>query len=276
LILYTAYFFRDASLRFLMPTFYLYVLAAAWLGQQLSMRKFKYWNKTVFALIALNTIAGLAITILFSLPQKHLHKQLAKITSAIEERIEPDAIVIAPMLVNQYLESFGKWKLAEESYFMGNSPMPEGPPPGSGRGPGPGLDPGIMRSLFSFDEKAKNMERYRNKAGEGLSDALLNDLDRWTANKRSIYWVGDKRAILERIPENDRANVVCEIDMGAPPPGAPGLEPREFRRPNRSRRRGEGPDIGGPLGMPPGMAGEGKAVIVKWERIKAVGTSDRH
>ncbi|MEW6235900.1 MAG: glycosyltransferase family 39 protein [Candidatus Omnitrophota bacterium] len=269
MILYMAYFFPDPSLRFLMPTFYLYAAAAARLGMQYSTRQWKYGKKIVIALMVLNTIAGLAMTILFLLPQKHMHKQLANITSAIEERVEADAIVIAPMIVNQYLESFGKWKLAEESYFTGKSPIPEAPPSGE-QGPGPGLDLEAMHSLFSFDEKAKNMEHYRNESGKGLSEVLLRDLDRWAANKHSIYWIGDKDAILALIPENDRANIVCEIDIGIhPPPGAPRREPREARGADPQRRRDRGPGMVGPLGMLPGMAGGGQAAIVKWERSQS-------
>ena len=252
LLLYTAYFFTDPSQRFLLPTFYLYVVASVWLLSRFYNRNPRFMKKAVVVLVALNTVAGIVMTLFFAGPQKYLNAQLATIVRSVEERVEPDAIIIAPMLVNQHLESMGKWKLADENYFLGKSD--DGPP-------APGLDSEIMQSLFQMDIKAKRMDRYWKSGDKTLSRELLSDLDRWAGGEGSIYWIGEKDAILDRIPEGDRAEVVAEIAVGhiLELPGSPGFEG------DGNERRPGGPQFQRPLGTLPGEDG-GSAVVVKWDR----------
>lgn len=253
-VLYTAYFFMDFSLRFLLPTFYLYVAASMQLFKDWTVRNPIRVKRTLQILWTANTVIGLAATLFFTIPGQHVNRQLAKIVHALDEDIEAGSIVIAPMIIHQYLEALGKWQLAEESFFTGKSLMPPSPEHGNS-GPGHGMPSKEMRALFQFDIHEQKMQRYRNQDGSGLSSTLLRDLDQWRQPDHSIYWIGAKENILPLIPESDHAEIITQISIDSPPPAPPD-------HPNKHRK----PDAGGPMGMLPGMDGKSGIVIVKWKR----------
>ncbi len=271
-LLYTAYFFQDQTLRFLLPTFFLYILATAWALKLISKRYPRAVAVIASLLIIANVAAGAGQSYFISMTQKHSNSQLAKIVHTVESSIEPDSIVIAPMIINQQLDAVGKWRLADESYFIGGfagpgmmpSPPgdgmggpPLGPPPGQGPGQpprGPGMQPDGMEGLFQSELKEKTVERYRSQDGE-LSEDLLNDLDHWAVSGRNIYWLGEKQTILNSIPSQDDPTIVAKLEIEKSDIPSPHSNERLHQPPPSSGGIGGPPPHGesGPFGGPPSL-----------------------
>ncbi len=231
--------------RFLLPTFYLYAIAGVWLLKMISEFHSKGAYAATVVIVALTAVCDLPDSIRSLSRFQYSNGATATMGQAASEYIEPGSIVIAAQSIHQQLDYLGQWRLADESF----------------------LD-------------SRNMRRMRDR-----STAPLKDLDVWRTPDRSIYWIGNKDDIEDRIPEEDQYEVVAEIDLRQPEPendssrhermgrggkgrnqrGGPGMMPggpmsgmvRGGMRPGGMRPGDMGLDNMGPRGMRPGDMGPG-------------------
>jgi len=191
-LLYMSYYWGadPQSMRYLLPTFYIYTIASVWLLSVVST------NRYPSALAA--SIVLLLITIMWGLPQsvrpmQHLKNNnavLAKITDVVEKHVEPGSILIANEGINQHLDFLGSWRLVAP--FILNAqrhPAARALPPGPKMPASHGLR--APHELRNIEARLK----YENLAGEELFTVFSQDLLQWAGANRKIYWLADERQI---------------------------------------------------------------------------------
>ena len=219
-VLYIAYGLPEASLRFLIPTFSMYILAAVW-----GLKLLADWQprvaKALAAAIAVGTMCwGLprTLTSLGRLQQEN--GALAMITRAVVEHAPPGSMVIADPQIQQQLDYVGQWKLVDESLLSGNDPDAKGGPPDRNRGPGgmnppqrgPGGAGGGPRAVHE-QERRQILARYTDRQGLAVSGRMLADLDAWRG-KEKIYWIGDPTLMRQLLPPSDQLQVLATMQIG--------------------------------------------------------------
>ena len=221
-VLYMAYGLPEASLRFLIPTFGVYMLAAVW-----GLKLLGDWQPRVAtalaAAIAVGTVCwGLprSLTSLGRVQQENV--SLAMITRAVVEHAPPGSMVIADPRIQQQLDYLGQWKLVDESLLSGvDSDARGGPPdrkrgPGGGnppqRGPGGAGDGGGPRAIHE-QERRQILARYTDRQGPAVSGRMLEDLDAWRG-KEKVYWVGNRALMQELLPPSDQLQVLATMQLG--------------------------------------------------------------
>jgi len=254
-LLYMSYYWGadPQSMRYLLPTFYIYTIASVWLLSVVCN------NRYPSALAA--SIVLLLITIVWGLPQsvrpmQHLKNDnavLAKITDVVEKHVEPGSIIIANEGINQHLDFLGYWRLVAP--FILNAqrhPVARMLPPGP-KMPAPhGL---------RAPHEIRNVEarlKYENLTGEELLTVFSQDLLQWAGGNRKIYWLANEGQLNDykrQLSENDQLVTVEKIelpdrrldDRDMPIEFRPPMEPREFmERPGPMR--GQMPPPPGPQG----------------------------
>ena len=249
-LLYMAYYFSGpgmagATMRFLLPTFYIYTLAGVWCLKILSE------NHRRGALAA--TVTMLAVTLCWGLPQsvmplRQMHATNAALADAgrtVAEHVQPGAVVIAPSSIAQHLNTLGQWRLADDALFHSRRSGPMRPPfsPEGDGTPRP----------MQVEERRERMARYAD--ADGLSGVLLDDLNAWAQPGRKVYWIGDMTEMADLVPPSDSLKVVAEIVLSRadePLPGPGGFGRR--RRPGGMARGPMGGRFPRPGGPPGGMA----------------------
>lgn len=231
-LVYMAYGWRDKSLRFLIPIFFLYSLAAMWGIKMLA----NWWPRAAWA-IAAGLVAGV---VGWGMPRtvqqwQHLWSEngsLAKITRVMANCVTPGNIVIADPRIQQQLDYAGQWKLVDESLLTGIDSGPGGPPPDMGRrfgedglppdanmglgknrpppdGHGAGRGSGGPRALHEQDRR-QILWRYSDRQGPELSGLMLQDLDAWRGGQK-IYWIGNLSVMQQSLPQSDQLREVAKI-----------------------------------------------------------------
>jgi len=100
------------SMRFLLPTFFVYAIAGVWfLRFSTEFQPRKAWNWSVILLLVTATW-GLPLSILALHRIKRDNSMLATATRAIAEHIDPGSVVIADGGLQQHLDFVGSWRLA--------------------------------------------------------------------------------------------------------------------------------------------------------------------
>ena len=270
-VLYMAYALPEASLRFLIPTFSVYIVAAVWGFKLLADRQ----PRLTMALVAA-TIAGTAC---WGLPRSFAdlgrlerdNAALVTVTRAVTEHAPPGSIVIADPRFQQQLDYVGQWKLIDESLLTGNDPDARGGPPDRNGGPDRGNQPrrnapGGPRAVHE-QERQQIMARYTDRAGPAVSGRMLDDLDAWRGTGK-VYWVGDLAQIRRQLPQSDQLRVLATVKVTSPerrPPPGPGPLGTTPPRPpqDRERRDDTGRERPGP--RPDGA----ELVVAEWTRAAA-------
>lgn len=112
--LYMAYYWEpDAqTMRFLLPIFFVYVLAAVWLLERLAERRPAAVRAGATALLAATLLWGGALSLLTTAHLKHQSAVLARITAVVQEQVPPGSVLVAGEAVSQQLDFIGGWRLA--------------------------------------------------------------------------------------------------------------------------------------------------------------------
>ncbi len=254
---YMSYFFFDISLRFLLPTLYLYSIAAVWLLSRWHGR----WPKSV----TIGTAALLVIAVAANVPQTSLqleqvrssNMQLYTMEQVVRHQVEPSSIVIAPEPVDKHLDFIGQWQLADSRYFgdrYNRRMQPPGMEDRRERKPG---ERNLQR-MIPMGDHSKIEERYGSDSSGTLSEVLLNDLKDWAGADKEIYWLGsaDRIAKLSRL--NSEITYQLLKTFKAPEKSEMRLPSPPFRRNqkpgfHRPRRGDQGPGPGRSPGPPGGF-----------------------
>jgi hypothetical protein len=206
LLLYMAYYFAPENmaaptLRFLLPIFYIIVVAGVWI--------FKGAYDTQPQAMRLVVIGVMILTVVWGLPQSFMvlaraqsaNVGLIRITNALREQAEPGAIVIAPQQIQEHLDFLGEWHLVDEAVLSN-----EGVREGEGGVPAVG-----MRQVRA--NRMLQLEPFMDDWGLGASEALLVELNRFESSVSTVYWVGDYEEIFMQVPESDQVQVVARVDL---------------------------------------------------------------
>ena len=273
LVVYMSYFWGPdrQSMRYLLPTFYVYTIAAVWLLRELS----RVHRASALA----GSLVILAITIFWGLPPsvmsiahlRQLNGALSKVTSVVQKSIEPGSILVANEGLNQHLDFVGRWRLVDAGMlrFFG----PERGKPRNLDTPEPGrgaLDERRARiGLVRGPKNIKAAERYGPLRQEELFGAFSRDIWDWAGSARKVYLLAKEQQIREfqrELPLGDELVRLERIELG-------GEHRREAAKPGRSR---PGPPMPDEMGEPASPFGplrildftvDGRPLfVVEWKR----------
>ena len=113
-LLYMSYYWHPDhhSMRFLLPTFFLYAVAAVYLLQIRSATDPTRGRKQTRLLLALTFVWGVPLTVLELRHLKQDNVVLARVERQLRRYVEPGSILIAQSGLQQHLDFVGGWKLA--------------------------------------------------------------------------------------------------------------------------------------------------------------------
>lgn len=247
-LLYFAYYFpaNPKNMRFFLPTFYIYAIAACCsLANEMTndtsrAPKYARW------MLILNLVWGLPFSIAELVPLKRDNGQLARITTELKREVKPGSILIAQRGIQQHLDFVGGWKLAplEGFYRQPRPDRPLGPQmfPGRGRGPDgpPGVEPGQGSGMRP--EAEPGLANARNER----ANAFRNELAAWADGQREIYIVTsaeDSKSLQDRFGDRDTfvEKGVIQLETGGfRRPGPQGFgPPDDFEAGGEGRFRGD-------------------------------------
>lgn len=219
--LYMAYVWPTdpQSMRFLLPTFPIYIILTVWMLKLLTEKNLKIGIVSTILIVILTILAGFPRS---SHSLQHLkikNSVLVKIANVVEENTKPENILIANEGILQNLDFLGKWKLANISLLI---PMPN-----------------IMNPLITdhdmLPKRIRNKQarqRYSKLSKDNMFNAVTEDLWKWSNNSKRIYLLGKEEQILwlhRQLSENDSLITVSRIDI-------PDLGRLEFPRPKNKQK----------------------------------------
>ena len=232
-LLYMAYYWAPmrmagATMRFLVPTFFVYAVAGAWLLSQIARHHGLGAWVSAGVVLALTLAWGLPQSVRFLSRDKHINGALAKITDVLWEHVPPGSIVIAHSSVLQHLDFIGRWRLADEAVLAGR---------GARRRPGrrqqdPDAPSPSQRGKMDADRK-----RYDMSGRISVSKQTRADLKKW-AGEDPVYWLGEPRLIQRLLPWKHKFSEIARIRL-----------PKAKADPRDSRRRRPRPGDDGPPGL---------------------------
>jgi hypothetical protein len=210
-VLYMSFFWGPdpQSMRYLLPTFYIYTMAGVWLVHLLSLN----YRRSALA----GSVVLLVITVWWGLPQsvrsmrtlEHWNGALARVTGELQDNVERGSVLIANEGINQHLDFIGYWRLVNTSLFRPRRPqMPQ-------------LADAGQSSLIAPTREFRNVEarkRYKGLEGKELFDAFAEDVRQWAGKHRKVYWVAKEGQIEryeERLGNGQRFVKIAEIELGA-------------------------------------------------------------
>ncbi len=271
-VLYMSYYWAPdgASMRFLVPTLFVYPIAGVWLLQMLTVKQHRSALAASVVLLLVTIAWGLPTSIQALQRQKHNNASLAHVTRVLTRQVEPGSVLIADRSVQQHLDYVGQWRLADRSVLTRQPGHPIRPPRDSDA-PNPRPP---RQGNTALDRYASLSERER-------FDEFSHDIWQWAGDRGKVYWLGDGEQLArleQQLQSSDVLTTVTTIELpesGATLPDAPG----QFRPPRRpGRRPGAGPAArrpGRPRGRRPGggMPGElsplqngEPLLLVEWTR----------
>jgi hypothetical protein len=243
-ILYCAYYWDndEMSQRFLLPTYYLYAVAAVHLLAALPSRA---------AAAAVATVA-----ILWGAPQarEQLAEQSteraaqARLGTSVSGHVPNGAVLFTERASGQQLAYLHRWRLASVETILAR---PDRPPPGESTRPRP------------VNRQPENAARYRDLFGTERRAAVAADVDTWAGSDDATVWflVTEPMllALTERLSLNGELQEVAHLEL-------PGSASRRERRSERGKqsegagRRGRRPQ------EEPEEAEAGALLLMVWER----------
>jgi hypothetical protein len=288
-LLYMFYYWHadSFSMRFLLPTFFVYVIAAVWWlkihGENCPEQARRWSALTLLVMIAW----GLPLSVFSLYRQRHDNAALAKITRELESSVDPGSIVVADRGILQQLDFVGAWRLAPADFLH------ERPGPGHFRG-----DPVGSPSPSTSEADA-------NEANRAVqASAFRRDVATWAGEQHKVYLIAgsnEVQSFRELLGQTDVGVPLATIDLPPSPdrfgPGFGGPGPPMLNGPP-----GGGPGWGpGPGGLPPPPPGadgpggsraagsphppppahfepppDGKLEIVEWKRSETGLSMGRH
>ena len=273
-LLYMAYYWSadSMSMRFLLPTFAIYTIAAVWLLKLWSEAEPERARKWARIVLAVTLPWGLIYSVVVLNHLKQDNMAIAEVARMVEQRVEPGSVLIAQSGLLQHLDFLGDWRLAPEEAF---DRRPHGRRPMGPRGPGNDRDARPVQEPTA----AECTHQFRRQ------------IARWAGDTRQVYWLttaDQLKTIRDRLePGADEFATIAELKVavrpgrprfgsgrpgpgggffgfGGPPPGAgPGGPPWARGGPPPWA----GPPPGGGFPGPPGHfepPEDGKFVLVRW------------
>jgi 4-amino-4-deoxy-L-arabinose transferase-like glycosyltransferase len=291
-LLYMAYYWGDTgmggtmTLRFLLPTFVCYVVAGVWLLAHITRASSSALKIAAVAVVLVLQFIWGGLAASAGGQQLRYEKQiLARVTDALEERIEHGDVVIASEPLLQHLDFVRHWRLVDPMALR----MAGGPARSM---PGVAEEDSDEPMPMQREKLTARLDKYSTMSRAERAHTLALDVQKW-AGEHKVYFVGseDELARMGRGPLSEGAfKVVERIELPERPqlrlraggpglPGPPGATAdRRGGPPGPAGRDRLGPGDGGPPGgfgpgpgqgpgpMGPGafIQGGSEVVIAEW------------
>ncbi len=248
-LLYMAYYWAPdgASMRFLVPTLFVYPIAAVWMLQMLTSRSRPAAVSAAVVLLLVTIAWGLPASLRAMHREAENNASLSIVTRAVTQHVDPDSIVIADGQIQQQLDYVGGWRLADESILTH----------GNRRPPRRMQEEGEDAPRPTQIGRAERLKRYKGLQGMERFDAFAEDVQDWAGTERKVYWIvtEDRRdRLMENLYDDESLVTIAKIEL----PDRQAIGPDQRRRHRGpGRRGGGGPGPGrGPGGGPgPGRLG---------------------
>lgn len=203
--LYMAYVWPPdpQSMRFLLPTFPIYMILTAWMLKFLTEKNLKIGIVSTILIVILTLITGFPGSSHALHHLKIKNSVLAKIANVVEENIQPENILLANEGILQNLDFPGKWKLANISLLI----------------PAPNIMNPFMTEQDMHLERIRNVqarEKYSNLSTDNMFDAVRDDLWKWSNGSKRIYLLGKEEQISwlhRKLSESDSLITISRIDI---------------------------------------------------------------
>jgi len=215
-LLYMAYFWGPdrQSMRYFIPTFYLYCLAAVWLLSQLV----RHWGRLAWigpiVLLIVNCCWGLPHSCQALRSLRRNNAALATVTEALQRYTTAGSILITYEGLNQYLDFVGRWRLTDLILLRAGQ-IELGPP-------GPAQPHPRLRSRIRLGPN--HTRPYEGLTGSALWQAIGKDLADWAKRAPDVYLLArqpELRPLLRHLPQGRRFVPIAMIDLLASTPSGP-------------------------------------------------------
>ena len=240
--LYMAYYWSGggpggggASMRFLIPTFFLYTLLGFFLLKTVAAHWPRIAPAAVASLLLLHTGWAIADNLQNLRRAEENGARQISISSWLAERVEPGSLIIAQSRIQEQLDLLGDWHLVDDRVLPAASPRMRQ------------FRPRQEQEAAAIGPRAateKRGQRYRNLSPQQQLERVNADLSAWTNEDRKIFWV---------VPEEQFRMSRRELDDIATFAVADTLK-LAAETPSRSRF---GRTMPGGAGFPPMMPGGG-------------------
>ena len=295
-LLYMAYYWQPdpKSLRFLLPTYYLYTMAGIWLLSLMAERLGRPAVIGTIVVVGLSVVWGSSRSLESLALQQDRNAALVHITRAVEQHVPAGSILLVDRQVGQHLDVIGRWRLGQAEVLSGadrrsrvfgpgqrpgwGGPLaPGSTPPGtqpSPRDAAPGdraaatADPRDMRDGPNpmAGGAMQRLARYRGLREPERSAMVCQDLIAWAGEDSCIYVLGAKEEITAQMRRLGLGNswqelATIELPQTEEPGGRPGRGARRARPGFPGRLGMAGP--GGPLGPFGGPRTDQPQVIIE-------------
>lgn len=123
-LLYMAYYWPAdrQSMRFLLPTFFIYTLAGVWALSRLANER----KGLIYAALIISILWGVVFSILPLAAAKERNQALAMIYDKIEKSVPKRSVLITNQGIGQFLDYYGSWKLVNIALLNTRSSELEG------------------------------------------------------------------------------------------------------------------------------------------------------
>jgi len=270
-VLYMAYYWGvggpgggGGSMRFLVPTFFLYTLAGVFLLRALTEQWPRLTRAPVAALLLLHAGWALGATLqTLGRAEENGARQVA-ISRWIESQVEPGSLIIAQSRIQEQLGILGDWRLVDEMH-IGAGPDRLPFPPRDLDSP-MAVPRDLMGPMVAHRERRS---RYQDLSPAQRLEQVAADLSKWADETHRIYWVVPEEQFRTRRRELGSIATFTVVDtlelpqqnllqgrfgrMIPPGGGFPGPM-RPMGRPQRGGMMGFGP-----MG--------GKLLLVEWDSL---------
>jgi hypothetical protein len=122
-LLYVFYYFMITdspivTMRFLLPTFYIYTIAGCWGLKIIRNRSEKAATAMTIALLIVNTLWGAPQSLISMMTLRDADASLATVGKVVSEHVKPGSVVVAHSHIQQYLDYLGRWHLMDDNLIM--------------------------------------------------------------------------------------------------------------------------------------------------------------
>jgi len=191
LALYMAYYWAPPSpatftLRFITPTFPIYLLAGLWFLNYVSLRLTKRpWRAFIAALILWRYIGGSIVSLSRAPEYEYQQTVLARAAQLLGANVPDRSVVLANPKFLQHLDVLQRWRLADPTLSVQIPQLPQMEQHWREQGAEP----------FQPERRRQRTARYFPRNSVPRADLFMNDVRAW-AGQSPIYFIGTAAELL--------------------------------------------------------------------------------
>ncbi|MBI3288163.1 MAG: glycosyltransferase family 39 protein [Elusimicrobia bacterium] len=254
-ILYISYYWPPdpQSMRFLLPTFFLYALASARLLRAAARSVPLNGRVAAAALLILQALWGLPMSLRAMDMLQRQTLPIAQLSDGLADRVPRGSLLIVPGILAQNLDGIGRWRLIDSALVEPRSARLPAPAPMNPDGENESdLVPPTPTPLST-----PRLDRYAGLPERQRLAAFSADVWEWAGRARKVYWVtthAEREALQALLPRGQTLHVVARLDPAGSFPAW-----RRFTR----RTRPEPPNL---VELMRESRGEDVPILAEWTR----------